>query len=57
MLRAPKMSSLNKTDRINWPLNYLRKDQDFWSFVIFSNEKRFCLTVWMEMHTIGLILV
>ena len=43
MLKAPRMSPDNKKDRVDWALKYIKKDQKFWSSVIFSDEKRFCL--------------
>ena len=41
MIKAPKMTPLNKSDRVKWDLKYRKKDYDFWSSVIFSDEKRF----------------
>ena len=43
MLKAPKISVDNKSDRVKWALKYMKKDHDFCSSVIFSDEKRFCL--------------
>ena len=43
MLKAPRMSTDNKKDRAEWALKYMKKDQEFWSSIIFSDEKRFCL--------------
>ena len=43
MLKAPRMSIENKKDRLKFAKDHLKKDHDFWSSVIFSDEKRFCL--------------
>ena len=43
MIKAPKMTPSNKSDRLKWALKYIKKDHDFWSSVIFSDEKRFSL--------------
>ena len=45
MIKAPKMTPSNKSDRLKWALKYIKKDHDFWSSVIFSDEKRFILDV------------
>ena len=55
MLKAPRMTIDNKKDRLKFAKDHLKKDHDFWSSVIFSDEKRFCLDGPMETHTIGLI--
>ena len=43
MIKAPKMTPLNKIDHVEWALKYIKKDHDFWSSVIFCDEKRFSI--------------
>ncbi len=42
-LKAPKMSVDNKSDRVKFAHDHINKDQSFWSSIVFSDEKRFCL--------------
>ena len=37
------MTLSNKSNRVKWALKYIKKDHDFWSSVIFSDEKCFSL--------------
>ena len=43
MGEAPKMCMDSKSDRVKLTLKYMKKGHDFWSSVIFSDEKRSCV--------------
>ena len=42
-LKASKILIDNKRDRLKWAHNHVKKDQIFWSSIVFSYEKRFCI--------------
>lgn len=42
VLKATWMPSDNRKDLVEWAQKYMKKDQEFWSSIIFSNENRFC---------------
>ena len=43
MVKAPRTTIDDKKDRLKFAKDHLKKDHGFWSSVIFSDEKRFCL--------------